>query len=105
MLLLFLDSVASCGLRVVPTNSRAELPHRTGEAKVLNSCLEDYQEFNLCSRLKTLQFTTSAGSYPFQVVLHFNKRLTFLTCFVMVPCSVVEANKEEDCTEGMKIIQ
>ena len=101
--LLILVSSVSCGLRVVSTNSSAELPHRTGEAEVLNSSLHHYQELTLCSRFKTYHFTTNTGSFPFQVVLHLNKRLTFLACFVAVPCSV-EGREDTDCTQQVKRI-
>ena len=94
-ILLFLLPAASCGLRVVSTDPGVELPHRTGEVEVENSSLHLYPEFTICSRFKTYQFTTYPDNYPFQVVLHLNNHLTFLACFVAVPCSVAG---QKDCT-------
>ena len=101
---LFLVPAVSCGvrLRVVSTNSSAELAQRTGGAEVLNSSLHHSPELTLCTRFQTYQFTSPPGHYPIQVVLHLNIRLTLLACFVAVPCSV---EGSEDCTGEMKGIQ
>ena len=97
ILSLTLSSVTD-GIRVLQTNPNLELPPRLAQAEVLDSSLSDLDQFTVCMRIKTYQFTTyNEVTFSYQAVLTYGPNW-MLGAYVGLPCD----QRYTGCTQKQK---
>ena len=93
---LLLKCCSSQTLKLLTTDPAVSLPARAGSAELLNSSLEKYQEFTICLRLKTYQFSTYPDKESYQFIVSIKNSGNFmLGSYVALPCPHIYST----CTE------
>ena len=88
LLVLVVAECCSCRtIKLITTDPAVSLPDRAGGAELLNSSLEKYQEFTICLRLKTYQFSTYPDKESYQYIVSIKNSGNFmLGSYVALPC-------------------
>ena len=68
-LVLILATVRSQCIRVLSSDPGQLLPNSTGQAEILNSSLEYYEEFTICGRFKTFNFNVDPAVSGDQAII------------------------------------
>ena len=77
-------------LKLLSTDPAVSLPARAGSAELLNSSLEKYEEFTICLRLKTYQFSTYPDKENYQYIVSIKNSGNFmLGSYVALPCEQI----------------
>ena len=88
--LILLECCSCLALPLISTDPAVSLPDRAGSAELLNSSLEKYQEFTICLRLKTYQFSTYPDKESYQYIVSIKNSGNFmLGSYTAVPCEQV----------------
>ena len=86
------------GIRVLQTNPDLELPPRLAQAELLDSSLSNLDQFTVCMRIKTYQFTTyNEVTASYQAALTSGPIWMF-GAYVGLPCD----QRYTGCTQAQK---
>ena len=85
-------------IRVLQTNPAIELPPRFAQAEILDSSLSNLDEFTICLRLKTYQFTSyNKVTFSYQAVMTAGTNW-ILGAYIGLPCN----ERYLGCTQKQK---
>ena len=98
VVLLILSWNQTEAIRVLQTNSDIELPPRFAQAEILDSSLSNLDEFTICLRLKTYQFTSyNKVTFSYQAVMTAGTNW-ILGAYIGLPCN----ERYLGCTQKQK---
>ena len=83
--LLFTFINYSASLKMISTDPKAILPARTGQAEILNSSLDQLENFTVCARFQSYRFPSYQDSEPYNGLISLADSY-ILASYVALPC-------------------